>query len=246
MYYTYMHTRNDTGNPFYIGKGKGKRARQIQSRSKEWHAIADVSGYAIHILAHWSSEADAYEHEKVVIASMKAMQIDLCNKTLGGGGWSGYNFKRGPLSQERKQYISEKMKGRFVSEKTRKLISESRKTIKYSEESKRKISESKKGIPACPLKVERVAEKLRGRKQTPEQIENARLGRFVKTQSSSANLSSGVRGVSLHKRTNKWQAKIVFKGISYHLGIYKRIEDAEAAYLSAKHNFLTPTITTKE
>jgi hypothetical protein len=39
-YYTYFHTRNDTGGVFYIGKGKAWRAN-MTNRNKMWKAIAE-------------------------------------------------------------------------------------------------------------------------------------------------------------------------------------------------------------
>ena len=44
------------------------------------------------------------------------------------------------------------------------------------------------------------------------------------------NNSSGVRGVSWSKTRNKWRAAIKHDGVSRHIGLYKTLEEAEAAY----------------
>lgn len=49
-----------------------------------------------------------------------------------------------------------------------------------------------------------------------------------------SNSKSGVLGVSWHKATNKWRAKIVHKGKQISLGLYKNIEDATAARIAAE------------
>jgi hypothetical protein len=43
------------------------------------------------------------------------------------------------------------------------------------------------------------------------------------------NNTSGVKGVSLNKITKKWQATIMIDGISIHLGLYDKLEDAKKA-----------------
>ena len=42
--------------------------------------------------------------------------------------------------------------------------------------------------------------------------------------------TSGYRGVTFHKLTNKWQAQIIFKGKKKSLGLYHNIKKAAAAY----------------
>lgn len=42
--------------------------------------------------------------------------------------------------------------------------------------------------------------------------------------------TSGHVGITWHKRYMKWQARIGYNGIQYHLGNYDRIQDAIAAY----------------
>lgn len=41
------------------------------------------------------------------------------------------------------------------------------------------------------------------------------------------NNTSGVSGVTWHKRIKKWQANIQFQGIRYHLGYYTDINSAK-------------------
>jgi hypothetical protein len=50
------------------------------------------------------------------------------------------------------------------------------------------------------------------------------------------NSKSGVKGVSWSKRIKRWTAQIEKQGISKHLGVFKTIQEAEAAYLSAAIN----------
>ena len=88
-YYTYAHIRNDTNQIFYIGKGIGKRAWWKHGRNNYWHKIVNKHGYTVEILAYWKTEADAFNHEKLLISCFKDMQYELVNFTDGGDGVSG-------------------------------------------------------------------------------------------------------------------------------------------------------------
>jgi predicted P-loop ATPase len=44
------------------------------------------------------------------------------------------------------------------------------------------------------------------------------------------NKTSGIRGVSWDKKSNKWHSQIELDGKKYHLGFYKDIESARDAY----------------
>lgn len=48
-----------------------------------------------------------------------------------------------------------------------------------------------------------------------------------------SNNSSGYKGVSLNKRTNKWLAQICFKGKRHYLGVFNSPEIASIAYKQA-------------
>ncbi len=49
--------------------------------------------------------------------------------------------------------------------------------------------------------------------------------------------TSGVSGVSFHKKTGKWQAKITFSGKTIYLGVYESIEEAAAARAFGKEKY---------
>ena len=58
----------------------------------------------------------------------------------------------------------------------------------------------------------------------------------------SNNKSSGFLGVTHHKQSNAWMARIVINGKTIHLGLFKEPEITHAAYVSAKrkhHPFCT-------
>lgn len=48
--------------------------------------------------------------------------------------------------------------------------------------------------------------------------------------------NSGYKGVSLHKRTGKWQAEISLGGVKSYLGLFSRPEDAHNAYVAASRD----------
>ncbi len=54
--------------------------------------------------------------------------------------------------------------------------------------------------------------------------------------------TSGVRGVSWSKQKGDWEAYIKFQGHFYHLGHYKRLEDAAKARARAEENLFSPAI----
>lgn len=54
--------------------------------------------------------------------------------------------------------------------------------------------------------------------------------------------TSGVRGVSFKKDKNKYKATIGFKGHTYFLGYYDKLEDAKKAREKAEEKFYKPIL----
>jgi len=88
-FYTYFHTRNDTGAVFYVGKGQGRRAHDVY-RNPHWKNIVAKHGHTVHFAMTGLSEIEAFEHEKFLILCFKDMGVALTNMTHGGEGAAGY------------------------------------------------------------------------------------------------------------------------------------------------------------
>ena len=88
-FYTYLHTRNDDQSVFYVGKGKGQRAHSTANRNSHWHRIVIKHGHTLMIAESFRDEQDAFAHERYLIASFRALGLQLCNMTDGGEGSSG-------------------------------------------------------------------------------------------------------------------------------------------------------------
>lgn len=54
--------------------------------------------------------------------------------------------------------------------------------------------------------------------------------------------TSGIRGVSWSRKKQDWEAYIKFQGKLYHLGHYKKLEDAAKARARAEEKFFGPVI----
>jgi len=125
MFYVYEWYRSDLNLPYYVGKGKGKRAYE-EKRNKFTDRVSQFLKNnnirkEIRIIAKFQTEeaALAFEIERIAFWWwLKDFDI-LTNQTVGGEGVSGY--KHGPEQLEK---MSRASKGKPKSESFRKKISE--------------------------------------------------------------------------------------------------------------------------
>lgn len=155
-FYTYAYLRED-GTPYYIGKGKDRRAYQRHKRGKikdfrpkKSNGSLDID--RILILKKNLTEEQSIKHEEYMINVFGRKDLGtgiLRNMTSGGDGISGYSH-----TDKTKRILSEKNSGennawygKNHTEETRKKMRESNKNKKrkpHSEETKRKMKESAK------------------------------------------------------------------------------------------------------
>lgn len=171
-FYLYEHTRRDNGAVFYVGKGKGHRARSLQGRNPFWHRIA-AKGYDIAIVVRGLPEELAHFAECERIAQLRAMGVRLANLTDGGEGASGAKIPREsverraalmrgrprpdvsarlkgvPKSAEHRAAQSAACMGRVLSDETKKKIGEKSKGRQSSMLGKRHSEETKEKIGAA-------------------------------------------------------------------------------------------------
>lgn len=116
-FYVYVLKDPDTLEPFYVGKGHGKRAekhKHIPKTRKLTHKDNKIlklksegKFYIIEYIAENLFEKEAFDLEIKLISDYGRQDLKtgiLCNHTNGGEGYSGW-------SQERKQEYSERHKG---------------------------------------------------------------------------------------------------------------------------------------
>jgi len=89
-FYTYAHYKPD-GSIFYIGKGSVRRAYSAAGRNTRWQRTVKKYGeFKIELLAQWSLEQDAFDHEIFLIDTFKKLGYDLVNIAEGGKGSKGF------------------------------------------------------------------------------------------------------------------------------------------------------------
>ena len=162
-FYVYRYIRLDNNTPFYVGKGKGRRAKRIDQHNNVCNRIAEKHGFKVEYILDTSEESRAFEKEKEFIHLYKSLGYCEANFTDGGEGPSGYKY-----SKEQRQKVSNILKaktkgknnpmyGRKHTLETRKSISRTKKENyekvqhpmygrKHTLETKKKISEAQKGI----------------------------------------------------------------------------------------------------
>jgi len=136
-----MHTRNDTKEVFYIGKGSKRRPKDKSNRNRHWQYIVKKHGYTVTVLAAWNKEEDALDHEKSLISIFKDMGKELANYVDGGLGCSGMKHtdetkKKMSIAHNGKQYAL----GFVHGEESRNNMRQSQLGRKHSEETKKKMS----------------------------------------------------------------------------------------------------------
>lgn len=165
--YTLIDPRNNL--PFYVGKGIGERCNAHLLEAKYYVKRKSLKLSKIRKLMRLGmepivvkveenvSDKQALDLECLLIAEMRDLGFKLTNMTDGGDGAKGYKH-----TEEHKQMMREKFKGRIIteehrqkmrrpkSEQGRKNIALARLETNYrpSEETKRKTSEALKGRPS--------------------------------------------------------------------------------------------------
>lgn len=165
MYYIYTHIRNDTNEPFYVGKGKGRRCFTKKGRNDHWHRVVNKYGYQVKIVAENLDEELAFLAEAECIDLYKRLGYKLVNMTDGGEGASGYQHtdehKAKLIGNEYWKLVkvngflgkthSDEQKAKWAE--SRKGTPSPRKGVILSDEIKQKMSKSKTGKP---IKAKRV------------------------------------------------------------------------------------------
>ena len=127
MFYTYAHIRNDTGQIFYIGKGKERRMYRKEARNLHWHNVVAKADYIPMLLANWKTEQEAYEHEKFLI---QCFYGSLVNQSLGGDGndaSGGLSFAGKKHTENAKEKCRLAKIGKPKSKQSKKLNAEAHK-----------------------------------------------------------------------------------------------------------------------
>lgn len=144
-FYVYQYVRTSpsehgpSGSPYYIGKGRGRRA--YRKNSIEIRRPQEDS--CIVMLFEGLSEHEAFEMEKQLIKTLGRIDLGtgcLRNRTDGGEGGSG-SIKTAAM----RAMISAAHKGLKFSEETKARMAKARTGAKHSEETKFRMSALRKG-----------------------------------------------------------------------------------------------------
>ena len=177
-YYIYRIT-NNINHKTYIGQHKYCKSLLVEDGYmgsgvilKKAQKKYGIENFSKEIITIAMSRSEANVLEKYYIAKERKENAYGCYNIADGGQGGAWN-KGVPCYNETKKKISEKLKGRKLSEDWKRKINENSTRFSghhHSEESKAKISESEKGHrpyfcrPRTEEEKRKMSEKLKGRK----------------------------------------------------------------------------------
>lgn len=168
VFYTYAHYRATAPErgPFYIGKGKGRRAWKTSGtgRNLYWQRVVKKHGLLVEIIAVWPTEQEALDHEVFLIECFRDMRTGLVNMTDGGEGLSN-------PSPEVLHKIRTRTLEQWSDPAQRAVMIAARSTV----EALAKKSASLKRAFSMPGSSERRSASLKAAKSTPESRERRLL-----------------------------------------------------------------------
>jgi hypothetical protein len=196
-YYVYMYLRED-GTPYYVGKGKEKRAYSNNRNINKPSENRIVFPYTN------LTEEQAFQKEMELIAQYGRKDNGtgiLRNRTDGGEGSSGRIWKMPPESVEKVRLsklgkkqspehiekIRQKNKGKKRSKEFCERMSILQKNRTFSPEHREKLSKAHLGKTRSSEHRENIGRVQRGKKLSPETIERMRIAakeRWIKRKQS--------------------------------------------------------------
>lgn len=185
IYYVYEHWRPDTNRPFYVGKGKGKRAHNPR-RNPYWRNVVeklkrDGLRPLVKFVVIGLSEKEALALECKRVAMWRRRGVSLTNITDGGQGTSGWSpspetrAKISKANAERSPEVKARVSAAVTAanllriEETRAMGLANR-GKKLSSETRAKMSASRRGGKRSPDAIAKTAAFWSGRKHTPDAI----------------------------------------------------------------------------
>lgn len=234
-FYVYVW-RDASGLPFYVGKGKGRRAYSTNGRSVRFTEMHAKGGCTVEIVDEFihESQAHAYEVELIERYGRQDRGGLLVNLTDGGDGVSGWvpsAETRNKIAAARKG--QKNWLGKRHSPASRAKMSTSRTGLRPTQATKDKLSAMMVGNDYALGHVHSAETKQRMRSSHigVPQSENHVGNKKISLQRSSvrADNQSGFKGVT-STANGKWRARIRHDGKEIVLGRYEAPEDAAKAY----------------
>jgi hypothetical protein len=144
-YYVYEHYKPSSNIPFYVGKGKLKRAYSIFGRNKYWQRIVKkYKGFEVKFIAKDIDEELAFLVEEERINQLQRLNIKLCNLSNGGEGPSGHKHTKETLLK-----LSKARKGKKKSQEWKDKISLGNIGKVRTSEMKQRMKEIKQKAVLC-------------------------------------------------------------------------------------------------
>lgn len=194
-FYVYRWTRLDNNTPFYVGKGKGNRFKDLKNgRNKYFLNIVNSIPCRVDIVLNKLTEQLAFDMEIKLIKIYKTYGYCEANFTVGGDGCSGYKhlpeaIEKTRLSNLGRKHTEEACKNyrlasmsRFRSEQELERVRQmgkSRKGHKDSEEIKLKKSLALKGKKKSEMHILNMSIAMKNRQvsaETGKKISEANKG----------------------------------------------------------------------
>jgi hypothetical protein len=203
IYYVYQLRLANSETPFYIGKGKGRRANShltmssLATRNHKNHIIkkAMMDGIVVltEIIHQNLTEPDALAIEASLIAEYGRRNDGgiLSNATLGGEGMSGFK-----ASTETKLKMSESAKKVIKTEEWKQKIGMGRRGKPHTEETKNKMREVATGRKHSEETREKISKAGIGRRHSEETLKrmsDAKIGK-PKSDETKKRMSEASRG----------------------------------------------------